>query len=175
MWKWLDRMFSRQPVYVVRPIPPSPRLLVAQSCFDGLLECLSVGVERRHEAVALLLGRWNGERAIALHAVRPQAHTTAGSFHIPAREMARVIALATRLDLQVVAQVHTHPVEAFHSEGDEEGANIRYDGFFSLVLPDYGTRLPSLAAIAMYVFSSDRGWVQLSDDDLSVIEPLTVL
>ena len=35
-------------------------------------------------------------------------------------------------------------MDAFHSKGDLEGMRIKYPGYFSLVLPKYGTLLPSL-------------------------------
>jgi proteasome lid subunit RPN8/RPN11 len=75
--------------------------------------------------------------------------------------MARVVALATELDLQVVGQVHTHPHLAGHSDGDEDGANIKFDGFVSIVVPDYGAHLPSLENSAVYSYHQTLGWRKL--------------
>jgi proteasome lid subunit RPN8/RPN11 len=83
--------------------------------------------------------------------------------------MAQVMGLALDLDLQVVAQVHTHPVDAFHSDGDEDGANIRYPGFYSIVLPDYGARLPSFARSAVYLCDERGDWVALPESCIETI------
>jgi hypothetical protein len=111
--------------------------------------------------VAFLLGRTDGSQAICLASVRPRAVTTPGSFHVPSNEMARVVALATSLDLQIVGQAHTHPELAGHSDGDEDGANIRFEGFVSIVIPNYGAYLPRLQGSAVYRFGRVEGWRRL--------------
>jgi proteasome lid subunit RPN8/RPN11 len=173
----LRRLFGRRkqpPRFVVREVESQPRLLIARSCFDGLMSSLAQANAQHHEGVALLLGHSHGGTALAIHSVRPRASTGRGHFQIPAGEMARVIALATDLDLHIVAQVHTHPGEAFHSDGDEEGANIRYEGLFSLVIPEYGRFLPSLQASALYIYRSP-GWDLLETSALTIVDPVTIL
>jgi hypothetical protein len=82
--------------------------------------------------------------------------------------MAACVRAAARHRLQVVAQVHTHPQQAFHSDGDVEGARIRYPGYASIVLPDYGDRLPSLEGAAVFVFTGGS-WVELKAYDLILV------
>lgn len=176
MARWFEWLVRRKrPAYQIVEEPEAPRLIIARSCYDGLIAALRPATARRHEGVALLLGRGDAAVKIALHTVRPVATTSAGSFQISAVEMARVIAVASRLDLEIVAQVHTHPGEAYHSQGDEEGARIRYDGYISLVIPDYGVRLPRLDQAAVYSFSSVLGWQQMPLDAVQIVEPGTAL
>jgi len=174
MPQWLDKFLRKPPPFQFVERPTEKRLVLAKSCFDGLVEALAPANRRCHEGVALLLGKIEDGVGVAAHAVRPDAVTTRGSFHIPASEMAKVVALATRLRFAIIAQVHTHPGEAFHSEGDQEGANIRYNGFFSLVIPEYGRFLPNLRDSTLYVFSDAHGW-QLLKDAPAVVDGLTVL
>ena len=174
MPRWLDRLLRKTPAYQFVDRPVNARLVLAQSCFDGLIEALAPANNRRHEGVALLLGKIEDGVGVGVHAVRPNAITTRGSFQIPASEMAKVVALATRLGLSIIGQVHTHPGEAFHSDGDEEGANIRYDGFFSLVIPEYGRFLPNLRDSVLYAFSSVDGWQRL-EGRLNLVDGLTAL
>jgi proteasome lid subunit RPN8/RPN11 len=82
--------------------------------------------------------------------------------------MAACVRAAARHRLQVVAQVHTHPRQAFHSEGDVEGARIRYPGYASIVLPDYGDRLPSLEGAAAFVFTRSS-WVDVKASDVILV------
>jgi len=176
MLGWLKRLIApKRPTYRIVEEPDSPRLVFARSCYDGLLAALAPATARRHEGVALLLGRGDGAAKVALHCVRPVATTSAGSFQISAAEMARVVGVAARLDLEIVGQVHTHPGAAYHSPGDEEGARIRYDGYISLVIPDYGVHLPRLHQAAVYSFSSEGGWQPMPLDAVQIVEPGTAL
>ncbi len=158
--RWLRRFLRPAPAYKVI-VDPEPVVILATSCLIGLVDCLADANTRRHEGVAFLLGQTDGSRALCIQSVRPRAVTTAGSFHVPAAEMARVVALATDFGFQIVAQVHTHPTLAAHSDGDEDGANIRFDGFISIVIPDYGAALPTFRGAAVYVFRHRGGWKRL--------------
>lgn len=40
--------------------------------------------------------------------------------------------------LRLIAQVHSHPREAYHSEADDRYAIVTADGGLSLVVPDFG-------------------------------------
>ena len=162
--KFLPRLFPRR----VAPVASAqPQLFLAVGCVEALQQCMVPTLRRRHEGVAFLLGRTDGACTVALTTVRPKATTGPGHFHVSADDMASVIAYAMDRDLEIVAQVHTHPVDAFHSDGDEDGANIRYDGFISIVLPRYGAYLPEFTGTAIYHYRGDR-WSLLDAAQLVV-------
>jgi hypothetical protein len=102
-----------------------------------------------------------------LGAIRPVARTTAGSFEVSAIAMAKVVRAVNNLGLQIVGQAHTHPTRAFHSDGDELGARLVYQGFVSLVAPDHGRHLPSLAGSVAY-FYDNEGFIELTGDALRI-------
>ena len=165
---WLKRILGHKPKSI--PIRPQPaKLLVTAGALDDLMTALMQSQRLRHEGVAYLLGRTDGTVTLAVAVFAPEAQTTAGSFHVQTRAMASCTRAAARFELQVVAQVHTHPGRAYHSDGDVEGAKIRYPGYASLVLPEYGRHLPSLAGAAAYLWQKPYGWVELSDDDIIII------
>jgi proteasome lid subunit RPN8/RPN11 len=168
MWQRLIRFFGRKPAYRPGP-PPRPRLVLTQSCLEALRTCLEPEVRCGHEGVAYLLGQTDGTVTLAVAAVRPEAVTTPGSFSVSAPAMANVVRTATKAGLQVVAQVHTHPGKAYHSDGDVEGARIVFGGFVSAVLPDYGRRLPGLDGSAVYMFRSGTGFVQVPADRIGIL------
>jgi len=170
MLSWIARLLGYRPRYRVHHEVEVPAIQFAQSAYEGLIDCIAPARLAQHEGVALLLGRITGEKVTVLQCVKPQALTSRGSFQVSSREMARAVGLALDLDLHIVGQVHTHPGKAYHSEGDEEGANIRYDGFVSIVIPNYGIHLPERTGWAVYRFSNTEGWVQLSDMSVAVIE-----
>ena len=165
---WLKWLFTA-PQPAGRSLPPQPKILIAADCLAALRAALRLSQERRHEGVAYLLGRTDGTTVLAVSVFAPNARTTAGSFHVDARSMAACASLAGQYELQIVAQVHTHPGSAYHSDGDVEGAKILYPGFASIVLPVYGAHLPSFEGAAAYMWRADKRWHELSTDDIVII------
>ncbi|HNP37743.1 MAG TPA: Mov34/MPN/PAD-1 family protein [Woeseiaceae bacterium] len=164
----IKRMFGRQQTYKPGPAPP-PRVVLTESSIDALSECVDSERRRHHEGIAYLLGQTDGTTTIVVAAIRPEATTTRGSFSVSAVAMAQVVRTATKAGLQVVGQVHTHPGEAYHSDGDVEGARIVYRGFVSIVLPDYGRWLPALDGAACYIFRGDAGFVEIALDNIGIV------
>lgn len=174
MFRWLFKR-SRPFKPAFRPVaPPHPRRVVlTAACRDSLQTSLAPEITQRHEGIVYFLGQTDGQTSLIVTTFRPRASTTKGNFHVEETAMRPIIEAASAAGLQVVGQLHTHPREAYHSAGDEIGALIRFNGFVSIVLPDYGTRLPSLGGAAVYMFSaSDRRFVQLDSTDLSVLPEL---
>lgn len=163
----LRRFFSPAPTY--RLAAPQPKLILTGACLDALSAGLGPSLDRRHEGIAYLLGRSDGIVTLATTVFVPAARTTRGSFFVEPRSMAACMQAAAAYELQVVAQVHTHPGQAYHSDGDVEGAKIRYAGYASVVLPDYGARLPRLDDAAVYVWTAAGCWSELAKDDVIII------
>ena len=161
MWAWLRRLLSTKEPVQVRVW--QPRLVLSEACLDGVARSLRRTIAACHEGIVYLLGHTDGETTVATTAIQPAAHTTHGSFNVSSVAMARVVRAAADHGLQVVAQVHSHPGEAYHSEGDVAGARIKYPGYVSIVLPDYGRQLPSLEGAAVYMCNPDRVFHQLGD------------
>jgi proteasome lid subunit RPN8/RPN11 len=142
---------------------------MTEACLNHVRAGLAPEIHKGHEGIVYLLGRTDGTVTLAVSVFRPEAETTRGSFFVDSRAMAVGVRAAARFGLQIVAQVHTHPIAAFHSDGDIEGARIRYAGYSSLVIPAYGRNLPSLDGVAAYMFVRDERWVPLGSSDLLII------
>ncbi len=155
--------------YRCKKEPQGPKLLITYACISSLELSLAPELRKKHEGVAYLLGRTDGSHTIAVATYRPRAETSPGSFVVESSAMVAVVQAAARYSLQIVAQVHTHPGVAYHSAGDIEGARIRYPGYSSLVLPDYGSHLPSLDGAVAYMFSNTDKWTQLDSSDVIII------
>jgi proteasome lid subunit RPN8/RPN11 len=146
------------------------RILMTSACVNALDIEICESRDSRHEGILYLLGQTDGHTTLAVAVCRPTAKTTRGSFHVEQLSMAKVVRIAAKLHLKVVGQLHTHPGAAYHSDGDIEGARIRYDGFCSIVLPNYGAQLPSFEGAATYFYRRDRDWLELNSDDFFVIK-----
>lgn len=167
IWRDLFSLFVPPPRHVVAAAPP--KLLLTQSCWEAVRQALDPEIRKGHEGIVYLLGRTDGTVTLAVSVFRPRAVTTAGSFHVEPKAMAACVHAAGQFELQVVAQLHTHPGQAYHSDGDVEGARIRYPGYASIVLPDYGRRFPRLDGVAAYLWGAGRGWVELGQKDIIII------
>jgi proteasome lid subunit RPN8/RPN11 len=144
-------------------------ILLTTTCITGITECLSKDIKKRHEGVAYLLGRTDGVSTLAVLAIKPEAKTSPGSFEVDSAAMARIVRTAADMGLQVVGQVHTHPGQAFHSNGDVSGARIAYSGYISIVFPSHGRYLPSLEKSAVFFYKSGQGFLELSLSDITLI------
>lgn len=68
--------------------------------------------------------------------------------------------------LTLVAQLHSHPTAAYHSETDDALPIVAAVGGLSLVAPDFARRPFSLADYAVYRLTPEDGWVELADDEV---------
>jgi hypothetical protein len=72
-------------------------------------------------------------------------------------------------NLTVIAQIHSHPTEAYHSEADDHLAIATVVGSFSFVVPDFAAAPFSLATWAPYRLSPDGLWRELDGRDVERI------
>lgn len=63
--------------------------------------------------------------------------------------------------LRLIAQIHSHPTDAYHSETDDEYAIANTIGCLSLVVPNFGTGDFNLANTAVYRLSQAGEWIEL--------------
>jgi proteasome lid subunit RPN8/RPN11 len=89
------------------------------------------------EGVVLWLGRRFGEACAVTSVVRPEQEAAEDYFRIPERSMREVMSLLRTTNQLIVAQVHSHPGAAFHSEADDRWAIIRHIGALSVVVPNF--------------------------------------
>ena len=150
-----SRQAVRRLLYVARRLRSRSRVRMTTHCRDQTAEYLRESAQRGHEGIVYFVGLTDGTTATALYAVRPKADSTPRSVDVNARELGKIIRSASEAGLQVVGQLHTHPRTAYHSDGDEEGMRIRYPGYFSIVVPDYGSRLPSFSQSHTLMWTDD--------------------
>ena len=129
---------------------------MTMQCRTRLLEQLRASVEQELEDIVYFVGLTTGITTLAVSGVRPEATRTPASVDVDASEIGKIVRSASVAGLQVVGQLHTHPADAYHSEGDLLGMRIRYPGYFSIVVPEYGILLPSFEASNTVVWTAGR-------------------
>ena len=64
--------------------------------------------------------------------------------------------------LRLVAQLHTHPGEAYHSATDDRFSVVTARGGFSLVVPDFATAPLAIESCAAYRLEAGGAWAELT-------------
>lgn len=67
--------------------------------------------------------------------------------------------------LRLIAQVHSHPTAAYHSDADDRYAIVTANGGLSLVVPNFGHTSPDLVYWAVYRLR-EQTWQELSVADV---------
>ena len=144
-------------------------MILTEPAVTALQACLEPNIKQGKEGIAYLLGQSDGITTLVVSVIRPQAVTTRGSFSVSSLAMAQVMRTAVGYGLHAVGQAHTHPGEAYHSEGDNEGARIAYNGYVSVVFPDYGRYLPALDGAAAFMFQNNNEFVPIGADRIVIV------
>lgn len=77
---------------------------------------------------------------------------------VDGQELHRINLHLYRSGLRLLAQIHSHPTEAYHSAMDDECAIATTLGSFSLVVPDFAREPLRLERCAMYRLTARPWW-----------------
>ena len=120
---------------------------------------------RRCECVVLWLGHKDKSSIMIEEIYHPQQIAKEDMFHIPHSGMNALYDHLRKNRYMVAAQVHSHPLHAFHSEADNRWAIIRHEGALSLVVPNFAMNITAhnfLDHTKTYIFSAKAQWVEIS-------------
>jgi hypothetical protein len=123
------------------------------------------------EGLVLWIGRREGVKFIVTELVIPEQQgirTNDGvCVIIEGAALARLNADLYKRQLQLIAQIHSHPQAAYHSSTDDEYAIATKVGCLSLVVPDFASRPFSLAECATFRLNTAGQWTELSTIEVS--------
>jgi hypothetical protein len=141
------------------------QLKINHQVVKATLERLHRAGSLGHEGIVLWLGERNKQQSIVTHVYEPLHQADKDFFHIPREGMKALMECLREHDVSVLAQVHTHPEEAFHSRADDKWAIVRHVGALSLVLPYFArgvTPLNFMASTATFCLSQSNHWVEVA-------------
>jgi hypothetical protein len=72
-------------------------------------------------------------------------------------------------DLQLIAQIHSHPTEAYHSDADDRYPIVDTYGGISIVVPDFARGQMLLNEWAIYRLSIRKTWDRLDAGQVSTL------
>ena len=146
-----------------------PAVSCTRSVIDETIEKLRNGGRNRCERVVLWLAPAVGGPASVTEVYEPEQETARDRFYLPPESMKALMGHLRGRRLKIVAQIHTHPAEAFHSVADDTWAIIRHEGALSLVLPYFARATTPdnfLLEAMVYALSSGNEWEHVPQHEL---------
>lgn len=126
--------------------------------------------EEGYERLALFAGNKKGPVFTVTKTIFPSQRLTKGphgvSFYVDGEELERMGQWLYDHSCHLVAQIHSHPGDAYHSEADEEMAIVTATGGISIVVPDYGNSDEYFSNSAIFRLLPGKGWTELSCDQI---------
>jgi proteasome lid subunit RPN8/RPN11 len=102
-----------------------------------------------------------GDRSRVVRIEHPAHSATARGYRVDADWLTELWERMATSGQRVVAQVHTHPGEAFHSPTDDRSPALSLPGFMSVVVPYYASGELDLDRWYLAQLSPDGAWEQL--------------
>lgn len=151
-------------VGIMRPLwAPQHKLSCAASIWPRLMSKLyERGREGRQESGAFLLGYRCGRRArivdFALYDDIDPRSLDSGIVHFDGRYFGLLWNLCRERDLEVVADVHTHPGSVLQSPSDQAHPMISRAGHIALIIPRFAAPPVEQREIGMYRYLGAKRW-----------------
>ncbi|MBY5667384.1 hypothetical protein HFO33_34260 [Rhizobium leguminosarum] len=149
------------------------KLRCSAQSIEESLETLRKGALLNEERVVLWLGRDRSKMAEVCEVYEPEQTTAIDFFHIPPESMRALMAYLRKSRKKIVAQLHTHPGRAFHSDADDKWAIIRHVGALSLVLPRFATHTTIgtfLDEVKSYELSGANEWRLIDNKMIEIVQ-----
>lgn len=132
----------------------------------------------RLEGLVLWAGRQEDARFKVTELIVPQQrglHTPDGLCAIvDAPELRRLNLHLYQNALELIAQFHTHPTHAYHSDTDDRNAIANTIGCFSIVAPNFAVIDYPLSECAVYRLDARAQWIEVDEraqpNQITVVE-----
>jgi hypothetical protein len=127
--------------------------------------------QRESEGIALWVGKTEGTTFLVTHLLIPKQTAIRSDDGvcavIEAPELRRIGLELYNAGLQLFAQIHSHPTDAYHSSTDDENSIVTVMGGLSFVVPDFAARPFDLDEYATYRLSEEGIWDEMHPRDVT--------
>jgi hypothetical protein len=144
-----------------------------QKAFVSLRKTGELGVE----GVALFVGKKVMHNFYVERTLIPE-HTShsveEGLYYlISSDELYRLNKYLYEQSLRLIAQIHSHPKEAYHSEADDKNAIVTSIGGLSIVVRNFAAGPISMDECAVFRLNRYNEWKQLSKNEINELIRIT--
>lgn len=151
--------------------PPIRCVIVPRPVIEDTLRCMREIGAHGCELLVLWLGEVDDRQAVASvrTAFVPKQKPIKGEdgvgYFITGETLFHLNRGLAETGLRLIAQVHSHPTMAFHSEADDRYAIVTTDGGLSLVVPNFGHARPDPVSWAVYRLDQQT-WQELASAEV---------
>lgn len=153
------------------------RVVVDRKVVDSTLRALRQFGKHKLEGLVLWLGSIEPRTAHVTRAFIPDQQPVADEdgvgYFVGGDTLFELNKGLAETGLRLIAQVHSHPARAYHSETDDRYAIVTADGGLSLVVPNFGRAPADPSCWAVYRLADGR-WRELSEKESRVLFDLGV-
>jgi len=141
-------------------------VLVPNELFEHSHETLRTIGEAGVEGLVLWAGVAENDRFTVRVVLLPAQHCSSGEHGllvlVDGRELHRIGVWLYEQRLQLIAQLHSHPTDAYHSTTDDTIPIVTTEGGLSLVVPDFARGAACLADYAVFRLDATGAWRELT-------------
>lgn len=141
-------------------------VFVPSSCIMEMYSFFQLQGQRGLEAFALWAGKCSGSTFTVTDTIIPAQHSVQLEegllYSVDGEELHRINVWLYNQQKMLVAQIHTHPGRAYHSETDDEYPVMATLGGLSIVIPHFASEPFTLNNIAVYRLEEGGTWRNLS-------------
>lgn len=118
------------------------------------------------EGLVLWLGHIDSDQAHVIKPFVPQQESVSSEdglgYFVSGQTLFELNKGLAETGLRLIAQVHSHPKRAYHSEADDRFAIVTAEGGLSLVVPNFGHASPDPSSWAVYRLVNGA-WIELNE------------
>ena len=155
-----------------------PLLEIPTGVYAGLVQDLAASGRGVKEAGAFLLGASDGatrkvKSYLMYEVIAPKSSSEHDYVVLTGEEMAAAWEHCYRVGLQVVADVHTHPMGPTQSVSDRAHPMVSVAGHVALIVPWFAMRDPMPVDLGVHVFHGSGRWTSMFGEDAQSAIALT--
>jgi hypothetical protein len=148
------------------------RVTVKRETVNATLKTIKEFGRLGSEALILWLGDIESETAHVLKAITPKQQPISSEdgvgYFVDGNTLFQLNRDLSETGLRLIAQVHSHPQEAYHSAADDRYAIVTADGGLSLVVPYFGRAPADPTSWAVYRLRGRR-WEELKKSEAKLL------
>lgn len=142
---------------------PDHKLNCPPALWRGVMSELHRRGAARHESGAFLLGhdqdgRREASAIIYYDDLDPSAYAS-GVCILKADAFSKLWTICRARKLTVVADIHTHPGQAFQSETDRRNPMVARAGHIAVIVPDFASAPVRYERLGIYEYQGEHRWV----------------
>ena len=149
------------------------KIIIPSECIKKAYELMRSAGECRVEGVALFAGYEKDCDFYTSQTIIPKQtayRLELGLLYaVDADELHRINVWLYENNLSIIAQIHSHPNEAYHSGTDDAYPIVATKGGISIVVPRFAIDPIDINNCAVYRLSSKNCWVKLSQSETNNI------